>query len=1738
MILNSINSDYNYPSEKIDVILNYLDNAPENARVGVRFRNFYYDTNDEKFNYKTTPNYTLTGPMFNGGGVSAVTPTNFFNPMDFNPFHWNVNSPNEYLYVSFIGGVSGITVWPTHPFPIIQKIDNYSFKLSGGLMRALAFDGEVKTPEYRKRMRDNSFAALSSSPSKLTLNSSNIYSYKSSSRNKFDLGTNYNYLRTYNRSSIGTDLINNSLKIEIPVTPRNGATDAENTVVLLKFFDDNYSDTLINDASNALYKDLTCQNIEILSSLGIPYPYGTATYRNNTGTVNFSFNAPLYVNKGSSIIASYETSAAIPAGYNVNFSNISTNYFNVSASVPVYFWNYRFIATTPTRDAFTVSYQPSSVVVSSNTSSVNIRTSMIDNYFQTSYDISDVNSSLLLKRFIDLENDNTLRAKVPGSSTEYKSNEWFRADSDVTFFNTTNAGNRHTIRLQLSSFTGAIYEADNTIDFLINKKDILFNLGLIESGETSAYASAAILPTPTSNYGFKWDVFPPENIVIKNSVGETLQPNVLYQGQIDAKIYNLGIDKTKITLYTEEYDLSSSTYWFPASSVVNDLFLEIKGDVDDYNRLNTGTISAFCNRRGFSYRVPEDSNIIWNEDGEDYRGTLNFYTNDNSNFIEKGTVYAGNNNYSLVNVTASSTPVDSNPSKIVFSVTCDLFRNDLSLHSNALFFIREYPKPQYLNIRATVPADSLVVESSACSNKVFTSNKFINLSAVYPDLIAASTNIKWRIVESDGTVSTNTGNTFSLNFDTVSACVSLSALDSKPYNNNFKNYNFTDTICFFKLPTVQPFDYIAFPENQYSPVKTAASIIQDLGNCKSSSDTIFDIYNESNGMTAYKSCHTENFCFSATPGFSKYIWSIGNVKVETNSNKTVIPISFANVTDSNTVYVSAFDAIFLDTDPGTIYNTASSNNSSVYKQPITFLDFPNPSASITLSNDYYNIDKYSTIPKLTCNINSNNLDIVNYTFNMVLSSKNFVQTTQIIDNKSSFNKLLKAGLENADYIIKENSFNSAIVFLSGNIGVTVNGFDFCPEYKEIISNAVELSIFNGPNMELYCQKNIVSAGETASFYNGSNVNFYMSPESQFVNFTFDNGDGNLQYTANPNLYTIYSTEGPKTPSLTGFLYNGEVVIKTWPNLITVKSDVELYDSNITREFYKTAEMPYSLKEVLVSPNEWQYASTINNSFEKIKANFDYLKSFCFINNLDFPKVNAGFLGTRYGNFKWHTSYTAENVGDDIFSDLKSVQFLDNYKMLACNSNKIEIYTIDETPTLDYTISRIGDGEILENPSKMKYVKDLNRLYILDSGKNIMFVCAFDIYNPENIKITHYWGGLGDRLDRTKLNNPVDFCIDSTNHLYIVDKDSYVIKVYNKNLNWIKNINIPEFNESDKPLSISNESDTFTVTTENGNSYVIDSSGIIQNTISINFSNRSVLNPIHAGMLYIVSGKKLSKYALNGTLIAEKSYNDNIVNVEFDNNHGYVITSRYISKFVDFVQIDDIISNSELIGFEWDSIYVDEHEFVTDYVYNDSFKKIYDNITILNRNLDKKLHIDLNEYDEVIAQYTSAYTPVELSSNPLFVATNEPVLYDTINRGIQFLYKNLEEFRDNIQVQFDVPNNNNNLIWTWKYHYIDKIQRPSLNRNPVSWRELRGDKIVGSTTLSSVSSWCAIRKDSEANHSQICWTFEYLQSNSYLHLTWEDLECGNSCGHSFTWENLETDCCKVPDFIFADCAYAC
>lgn len=1708
MILNNVVSSVAFPAERLVISINDPDVRLDNARLGLRAANYYY------YNEKYAPSTSVVVWNDADGSLDVLSqPTNSASiPADF-PMTWindivaTADRNHNYLYMSMLGGLSGLTIYPTQPYPIITKVSNNQCTISAGMLpfQYFGYDDPVTPIQFRKQLPLS--AVKNATPFGITFSSAST-PYISKTRRNYLQSTTKNYSRTF-KTGLGKGVIDSSFSITVPVVSSKLVTDEENiwNITLYKDGSPNVSTTSNGDMAMAWIP-----SEEIDDTIGSSTDYFTYAGLNcPTGRLRTTLKAPLYFAKNEEVMVTYETSALLTAE-RYTLTNPSTNYYNLVTVDPIYFFNQRFsyrsgvTGFTTNRDAFTISFYPSAGITNTYTgeygiSSVDSSIIFTDNFYQNTFNVN-VNSSKAKKRFIERSGDFSLSAYDVATNIIYNTNGWMPASATMRFIN-DGLGNRYTVGVQISAFTGAIYDCVDDLDFLLNNKNIVFETFLSEFNDLSATVQTIIFPTQDEELMVRWDVHPPENIIFKNlETGAVLDRNSRYPaGEMAIQVYNLGVDKTKITLYSEEFDLSATSYWFPTSAVLGSTRLQIEGSVLDNNPTNTGLLSAMVSRNGLLYRAPENCSIIWNETASPKKGNIQIYT-PSDELLSESSIYPSDG-YSVISPVFSTIPVSDNPNRITFNLTCNVFDETYSLNANKLFYMRQYPDRELLTIIASSAIGLSSYYSDYTENVITPTTGVWYLSAYYPDLIIPSpSHIKWSYKTLGGTTNYLAGATISLNISTLSTVVNISAEGVEPYYGNFRAYDFSDTLTLHVLSTITPINYIGFPETNYFPY---------------SINTISD-YSQTVGMSSLNACNTESFYFSATPGFDKYRWSVGNIIQESNSNVTKIDVAYDNISSTGMVYVSAFDDIFKETNQITRYNFASSDSSSIYKQPVRFEEYPSASLTIESSNDLIDINKYSSLPTLYTDIDTS-VGLESFNFNIVLSSVNSVQTRKVTGDTTSNNYILRFGLKDSDFILNENSYQIFNLTVSGDAQFKYND-TFCAKTQSLTSNTLVLTAFNGPILDLYASKNMVSAGEVLDIFNFSGSSLQFKPFSGFI---FYNGESSTTVQNTSAFSTSFINEGIYSPILTGILSSGEILVKEFTNLIVVDNKNTAYDSSIENDF-SIFKYPYSLDDVLVPANSWQYADVINTSFRKLQTNFNYISAKCSIYDPKFPASKGGILGKIFGNFKWHTEKSSTDVSEYFNMDCGDIV---NDLLVTIKGRTLNFYDISEIPTLLYSAESLKNLPAIVDIDKIKITD--SHIYLLDSKNKIFYIISYNINNLSAMELVYYWGGTGEKNSRIKFVKPVDFCLDSIGNIYILDAGG-TIKKYDINYQWITNIIIPNVNGV---KSISTDDSLFTISTENS-IIIIDQFGIEQYVINVTNAEFASLNPNLPGIVYISNGNLLFKYLLNGQLLGSYEVSD-LLNIAYYGDHVMLIHINHVEKIADRIKTHTIISDTSHIP-DWRDVFIGEKEFVTDYVYNDSFKKIHDKIYLLNDSITGRIIQNRDEYNNTIDYILSS--SVVSSISPInYLGLNEPICYNTINRGIKGVMYNLDELKQNVQYGYVYPNNNDDLQWNWKYHYVDKTQRPSLFKNPVSWIELMSSKIQN-TSLSSVSAWWTIREGLGGNHSEICWNYVNIQNNAYFPLSWEQTEFNNVSGHVFTWEDLERNCCEIPETIFEDSVDVC
>lgn len=1745
MLLNSVQLISSYPFEKIGIFLNDTEIPEISSRMGIRWRSNRYDGEQEILNWNNLA-------MVQGGSYPDllfseslssfydsdftnvyVQPTNFIDLPGVFPLFFTASAiPYHDILLNFRGGVSAISIFPTRPFPVLQKVATNILNVSATLLPISAVNENWTYKNYYPKVDLQDVENLEAIGGEVTFRNSYFNGHK---QNFLWKSTTTNVLVNEIFTPAGSfvpaglpydmRIVPQSLRLSFPISattlpaPFNYNLNYSHSVANRHYLS---GMTIESYFSNSLNDFVTPLNPVVSRGYITSQPNGTST-------IYVRLNTGYQVPRQSPITLYYDTSAT-QFNSTVNTTEVTNNNFQISAGNPIYLYNHQFDISVPTsgftqENAFTISYSPSALILpQTSVSSQSISTIMIDNYHQTTFPI-DLNGNKMKIRFIESEGDLTLSAVDSVTNRKYISNGWFPASALINFVNNGNA-NYHTVNFQVSTYTGGFYNY-GPYSFILNKDKASLILTLTNITDNSATVIANLFPLYDPSKSVRWGAYPPENLVFTDPFTEQviqLDTNTPANAlQLD--INNLGVDKTTITLYSTEFEISASTAWIPSTAIYNNAALALCGNINDFSPFSLSPFSALFVKNNYYYPVPETAYITWTEIHNDPNGNMSFKADNLSNIVEN-TIYASTRNFSNIKLNIASNRVPENPQTTTFNIKCQVFNTQYDLEAQRIISIREYPSNA--NIYASMTAsDGRIFNTQLDENFFFTSAVCITAVALTSDFsVLSPSNIRW----STGTPSQGLSTIFCLN-DNV--CLNISALSAKPAAGGFGFYDFSDTVCISVFPLGLPnFQYIAFPQYQFNPTTLLA--LED------------NSYLNSVGLTGLKGCNAQNFIISAFGGFDEYHYRIGNVQLSSTSNIAALSVAYNNITASSAVSVSAYNSTFRRTNGLTVYNFASSNNSSVFRQFISFPDFPFMVTNLSVDNDNFDTKQNaSTFFDATIGFAPSAIDVISATATYVLSSNDGIKYSDpfiLVNNETVLPHQFTLDPETF-FSIDRNSNNIFNFFVSGNLLKGIADFDICNLSQPFSSNIVSLSAYDGfdPELEIFTKHHLHTTNETVVFINKTPNDF---PET-FAYFVFHDGANHYQTVSSytDTLTGIYLVEGVYDVSLSGFYSSGRSVSRTWNDYIIVKDNYLAFDGNITRQFPDALSLPHGAEETFVAPNEWQFATTINHSFNKIKNNFQYLSSMTTTFDITIPKHYVGWVGEKQGTLNWFydSSYFTEQPYSDEFGTLKDF-FITEDRIFLINDNKLEIRLNDFNLTKIYSSASITEGEVFQSPTKLVYNDVLNKIVVLDNSKR--FVYVFDVEDNTPI-LTHYWGGVGSATSRTKLNNPTDVYTDTHTNILVVDADSLVIKIYNKFLNWTTNIEYSEWNSNNRPISITSDDDEYFVLTETGVIYIFDENYEFKSKFNAVQGTKLYSSDDNEGIIYIISGNGIQVFTKTGLFLNTVSLPNTIepVSIQFFQKEFYILTDFSIIKLIDYLNTQTVkTQNYSVSAWNWDSIFIKNNEPVTDIIFNDSFKKIYDNLYLLSKDVTNKFVVKIDEFDNFIFQTLSSLRTDErfLSANncePLGI--NELVTYETINRKMACMFDATDSLRRMLEVRYERLTGTD-ICWSWKNLSIYSPHNLTLNRKPYSWYELRCDVAAFSPTLSANGgiSWNDMRGSccGPSNSIPISWTWENLTCCNNPSPTWEQMECGRIFAQ--TWEQLEGACSHLPNNYFDDCIEVC
>jgi hypothetical protein len=1581
-LLSSIEILNAFPNERIRL------KAPKTLPT---INSIRFDSGFKKLNspnqLNSTTNYLSSSPY----PTYNMNPDNhiltFSYPQRF-PLDWYVGLENDtFVEAEIINskGVTGVTVFPTHPFPLLQGYNDYSVTLSSVLVSAQVFNESSVNLDWNGY--DISYdLLLNSNDKQFGQFTTFMYfpcAYFGGSRTDEIFSTVTHETSTLSANFL-TNILPNTLEITIPITnidPLKSPIGYTGDSIYL-IFDPKRNGLLKGRNRSDLNSNPISSNITYATGeFGLDYNHG---YFVSAGNCTASYRSSAYATETMGVyVVSSNVPITIPG-------NLGTDYFRLSSTLPIYFYNIplSFQGTALTNSKYpTMYWNLSTSSVNNGTSAVTITAVMRDNYKQGWWNLDNSGTNAVLS-YEDLSLSDNLSCFVNGNYVS--PNQTVPASSVLTFRN-NDLFQTYTVQTTLSTFTDSIQKSNTKFSLNADKANFTVLLTAYDNSLIAELDSDAILD---KSIPIKWDFNDSQYIELYSLSAKpiTLNTDCYLTSSTTVSARQLGVLDTIVICYNSEYNISATNTWHPTSGSYLNTTASVSGNFDNAPEIPIGDLQALLIKNGKTYNIPDNSYIGWSMVPTQSVAISLSAVNGNEVFLN-GNIYSGYNGKKL-NYTIDPSCADVSPAKINMPFEANIY-NDLFNVTTNTFQVEFIEKPCNAGITFQVlsAGTKLYDSNNSCNTAVLSTGSYsLTLSANLSTLNAETSAIHWFTngsLLSAGTLSA----TLEMSSATASlSCVTVSASMVSAKFGAFPEFDYSDSLCFCFDEVLDNLDFIVYPENQWNGTQFVTITSSTL----------------SQGPSAYGNCHNECFVISAKGGFNTYDFKIGD-DIYSQSSNVLRVCRTTTTTKTETIEISAYNDCYSKNCPTTLLNYVSSTVGDPERDKITFKAYDDPTNNSSINDTVFNLnDPYNeNLLSLTASFPYTNSPVQVVSGDLVLTlidiegnqkTKNVILVANdnvLEDNWDTFNP-------NSFLYLKENTVGFYSLKMSGTILQIIPSQDFCARSITMPTKTFNITAVSGPELAFYTEKNCLSTNEVFEFENNS---ILIDNSFGLSTIKIDFGDSMVSAlsadftTASHN----YSANGTYSWNVTGYLKNGLNTTRTFTNFIKVSQPQLALDRDVQRSFPSYINLPYTCADIADFSNEWINSKVFNERVGRVFENIQYIQENSFIYNPDLPISYVGWLGNNLSNgLKWNYNEYDQQT-QKTFSQIQDM-VQDDGHLFVVDNNSFKIYENQYYPRLLVDRSVIGEDESWKELKTIQ--KKLNLISLLDRGNHAVYFYKWN--GKFGLKLLYYFGGWGNSSSKYKFNNPRDFC--HYDNIIVCDTDNKCVKVYDQTYSWLKT---ESYNM--KPISISQNASGIYVLFETGDVYKLNSDFNVVKTWKVSDLKDDSKIRTNDEFVY-VNGVVLKKYTLNGNLVGEfkkQLKNTSINAVAFSEGNLYLTDTDKIHKVCDndtYFDLRNIVLDDDL--YPLSSVEIMPIEFVTSEVYKDSFFKIYQNLTTLNNSFSARFYEILNPETDIFETFeTRSYSP---SSVPLLSSTiglNECVNNATIGREFNIICDNLHKLED-------------------------------------------------------------------------------------------------------------------------------
>ena len=529
----------------------------------------------------------------------------------------------------------------------------------------------------------------------------------------------------------------------------------------------------------------------------------------------------------------------------------------------------------------------------------------------------------------------------------------------------------------------------------------------------------------------------------------------------------------------------------------------------------------------------------------------------------------------------------------------------------------------------------------------------------------------------------------------------------------------------------------------------------------------------------------------------------------------------------------------------------------------------------------------------------------------------------------------------------------------------------------------------------------------------------------------------------------------------------------------------------------TLNLPYTLEEINIQPNEWGVEDIFNTSITRLQESIDYLNANIQTINITSPTLYYGWLGNNSGakasGIKWFTqTYNSSNLnnpelatnsGKNYFSDIRDACETSNH-IYVLDGTKFRAFSAGAVPIERNFYNSENIQSLLSNPLSFDVDETGQTVYLCDSPTNKVYKFNIDLSNNPAINIELSMGGFGSGIDHNKFNSPTQI-LYSNNYIYVLDYNNSCIKQFNVDLNWVYTYNA-DILDQEKPISIAVHPSTqlLYVLTNNYKILIFDNlSNELFETIDISYisDNTLTLEKIlfdeNGDFFYILTNLSIFKFTTSGLFITELNLPSTSTftykNIKRSPNKSFIISTPYaLEKVQDVLEIFKLGNGLPSQYWNNEQLKVKNEELPSDLNYNRSLIRIAQNIKTFRDTLNAKFIIASEQTKYGIITYFS-WIPVDVTKDlpvldpdveneNLGVGVNELHVPSVFNRELKKLYTSIESLKSFLEIQnvsINVGNNNNcagQFCWSWSAMSSYNLSLPVIrtcNVNPITYFEL-------------------------------------------------------------------------------------